>query len=67
MEAPSFSVDHLGGNRVKGATLILDDRAMYLQDAKSATGLHGRTSLATAKCRQIGGEGQYSVKVETVK
>lgn len=41
IETPSFSVDHLDGNRVKGATLILEDRAMYRQDAEPATGLHG--------------------------
>ena len=71
MEAPSFSFDRLGGNRVKGATLILEDRAMYRQDAEPATGLW---TVITGYClalgshsRQAAGEGQCSVKVETLE
>ena len=71
VEAPSFSVDHLDGNRVKGATLILEDRAMYRQDDEPATGLStditGYCLALGGKCSQAGGEGQCSVKVETFK
>jgi hypothetical protein len=71
MEAPSFSVDHLDGNRVKGATLILEDRAMYLQNAEPATGLWpditGYCLALGGKSSQAGGEGQCSVKVETFR
>jgi len=71
MEAPSFPVGHLGGNRVKGATLILEDRAMYHQDAEPATGLWtvitGYCLALGSQCRQADGEGQCSVKVETLE
>jgi hypothetical protein len=65
MEAPSFSVDHLDGNRVKGAALILEDRAMYRQDAEPATGLRtditGYCLALGGKYSQADGEGQFSL------
>jgi len=62
MEAPSFSVDHLDRNRVKGATLILEDRAMYRQDAELATGLW--TDI-TGYCLALGGRRRGTVLSES--